>query len=89
MLTVVHGNYISVNVDGEKFSKMRRTVGCARLPHLTPPRPAPTASDCHGDKTRSIAGRWRPLANQFTFYKLSNYYGYSRNELRNRDNKIM
>jgi len=43
---------------------MRRTVGCTKLPHLTPP--ASAASDCHGDKTRSIAGQWRHLANQFT-----------------------
>jgi len=46
----------------EKVTKMRRTVGCTRLPHLTP---VSAARDHHGDRTRSIAGRWRHLLNQF------------------------
>ena len=50
--------------DGEKF-QMRRTVGCTRLPHLTP---VSAARDHHGDKTRSIAGLWRHLTNQFKLY---------------------
>ena len=49
----------------EKF-KMRRTVACTRLPHVSLPTSA--ASDC--DKTRSIAGQWWPLPNQFKWHNI-------------------
>lgn len=51
--------------DDVQTEKMRRTVGCTKLPHL---QPASAASAGDENFTRSIAGQWRHLANQFKLY---------------------
>jgi len=45
---------------------MRRNVGCTKLPRMSSDS---AASD--DDRTRSIAGQWRPLANHFALFIVS------------------